>query len=121
MKRIVLLIIIATTFTLANAQNAKLVTTAKQNQKTSIKIAELQKTITDNITNEFSNCKILEAYKLGDGAVVYQVVVEKDAKKVYLYYDKDGKFLSKTEMLKSKPTPVKSSKSVPVVPKATTK
>jgi len=105
MKKIVIVLIIALSVTFVNAQNTKPTTPAAQTSKTAIKVAELQKPITDNITKDYVGYKTTEAYKVDKGEIAYEVVVEKDAKKVYLFYDKTGKFIRKKNQVEAKIAP----------------
>jgi hypothetical protein len=112
MKKIALFLVLGMAVTFANAQDKKTTTTttktttttAVQNNKTTMKVAELQKAITDNILKTYPGYKTLEAYKLDNsGADAFEVVIEKATSKLDLFYDKDGKFLKKEVPVKAKP------------------
>jgi hypothetical protein len=65
-------------------------------QRTPIKVAELQKTITDNITKDHVGFTVKEATKVVDKEMVcYEVIVAKGTTQETLCYDKDGKFMKK--------------------------
>jgi len=87
-------------------------------QRTPVKVADLQKTITDNITKDYVGFVVKEATKVVENNVTtYEVVVTKGAMQETLLYDSTGKFLKKLEakggMVKtetkqvSKPSPKK--------------
>jgi hypothetical protein len=70
-------------------------------QRTPVKVVELQKAITDNVTKDYVGFMIKEATKVVENNIVtYEVVVAKGTtQETLLYYtllyDKDGKFLKK--------------------------
>jgi hypothetical protein len=90
-----------------------------KSNRTPIKVTDLPKPITDSIAANYSGYKTLEAYKIDNkGVFTYQVIIAKDANKLQLYYDKDGKLLRKaavpvkqtttaTTPVKTTTTPVK--------------
>jgi hypothetical protein len=110
MKKIVLLLALGIAITFANAQTGKsttaptnknATTTTTQN-KTSMKVADLQKAITDDILKSYPGYKTLEAFKLENkGVETFEVVIEKSTDKSKLFYDTDGKFLRKAAMSKT--------------------
>jgi len=76
----------------ANAQNKSTTT------KTVVKIADLQKSITDNIAKDYAGYTIKDAYKIDKNKVItYYVNVVKDTKTLKLSYDSTGKFLKAVE------------------------
>ncbi|NTW33711.1 MAG: hypothetical protein HGB12_14005 [Bacteroidetes bacterium] len=125
MKKIVLVLIIASSFTFANAQSNKAtsITSATvsnktaaqvaQPTKTAINVTELQKSITDNIAKDYVGYKTIEAYKYDNGAIAYEAVVEKDAKKVYLYYERNGILIHKKDQAETKSEPVTPKTTIP--------
>lgn len=65
-------------------------------QRTPVKVADLQKSITDNITKDYAGFTIKEATKVVENNVVtYDVVVAKGTTQETLCYDNAGKFLKK--------------------------
>jgi hypothetical protein len=105
MKKLMLLFVIALGVTALNAQT-----------RTSLKVADLPKTITDNITTAHKGCVAQEAFKVDTRGVLSYEVVVKDAKsEMTLVYDKDGKFL-KSEPKKA-PAAAAPAKKEPVKPK----
>jgi hypothetical protein len=65
-------------------------------QKTPVKVADLQKSITDNITKDYVGFTIKEATKVVENNVVtYDVVIVKGTTQETLCYDNTGKFLKK--------------------------
>ena len=65
-------------------------------QKTPVKIADLQKSITDNIAKDYIGFTIKEASKVVENNVItYNVVVVKGTTQETLCYDNTGKFLKK--------------------------
>jgi hypothetical protein len=65
-------------------------------QRTPVKVADLQKSITDNITKDYASFTIKDATKVVENNVVtYDVVIMKGTTQQTLCYDKDGKFLKK--------------------------
>jgi hypothetical protein len=65
-------------------------------QRTPVKVADLQKSITDNITKDYVGFTIKDATKVIDKDVVtYDVVIVKGTLQETLCYDNNGKFLKK--------------------------
>ena len=70
-------------------------TNAKQS-KVSVKVAELQKSITDNVAKDFPGFTVKEAFSVTKGTdVTYEVVIVKGTVVETLVYDKEGKFVKK--------------------------
>lgn len=68
-------------------------------QRTPVKVADLQKSITDNITKDYAGFIIKDATKVVENNVVkYEVAIAKGATSETLVFDKDGKFLNKLTM-----------------------
>jgi ribosomal protein L15 len=83
-------------------------------QRTPVKVADLQKSITDNIAKDYVGFTIKDATKVVENNVTtFNVVVAKGTMQETLCYDATGKFLKKLEakggMVKteSKPEPKK--------------
>jgi hypothetical protein len=77
-------------------------------QRTPVKVADLQKSITDNITKDYVGFTIKEATKVVENNVTtFDVVIVKGTTQETLCYDNAGKFLKKmgekTGMTKEKP------------------
>jgi hypothetical protein len=67
-------------------------------QRTPVKIADLQKSITDNITKDYVGFTIKDATKVVENNVTtFNVVIAKGALQETLCYDSTGKFLKKLE------------------------
>jgi hypothetical protein len=65
-------------------------------QKTPVKVADLQKSITDNITKDYVGFTIKEATNVVENNVTtFDVVVVKGTTQETLCYDNTGKFLKK--------------------------
>ena len=77
-------------------------------QKTPVKVADLQKSITDNIAKDYVGFTIKEATQVVENNVVtFDVVVVKGTTQETLCYDNTGKFLKKmgTKEGTAKPAP----------------
>jgi hypothetical protein len=99
MKKLLLLMVLVMGALVVNAQ------------RTPVKVADLQKSITDNITKDYVGYTIKEATKVVDKTVTtYEVVIAKGNMQETLCYDGTGKFLKKLEakggMTKSDSKPV---------------
>ncbi len=67
-------------------------------QRTPVKVADLQKSIVDNITKDYAGFAIKEATKVVENSVVtYNVVIAKGTTQETLCYDNTGKFLKKLD------------------------
>lgn len=74
--------------------------TSPDKGKSMIQTSELQKAITENITKDYPDYKVLQAYKLlNNDNTTYEIVVGKGNLKENLYYNKDGKFLKKENLV----------------------
>jgi hypothetical protein len=121
MKKIMLITVLFTFAVMVNAQEKK--ETMKETKKTEMKVqkpaklmiseADLMKPIKDDLAKNFAGVTFEKAFKMGtkDGDI-YKVIVMKDNVKWNLEYDKEGKFIKKTEMKKmeAKPTEMKEMK-----------
>lgn len=79
-------------------------------QHTPVKVADLQKSITDNIARDYVGFTIKDATKVVENNVTtYNVVIAKGTMQETLCYDNSGKFLKKLEaksgMVKSETAP----------------
>jgi len=114
MKKLVLFMAVIFAVTFVNAQT-----------KTEVKVADLQKVITDHITANYAGYTIEKAFKIDTkGVITYKVHVSKAAEKLTLVYDKDGKFVKKiaaepkaATAPKKEATPAKSTKAPKAEPK----
>jgi hypothetical protein len=67
-------------------------------QRTPVKVADLQKSITDNIAKDYVGFTIKEATRVVENKVVtFDVVIAKGTMQETLCYDNAGKFLKKLE------------------------
>jgi hypothetical protein len=90
MKTIVLIFAMILGVSAANAQT-----------RTSIKVADLPKAISQDITTNHAGWKAIEAFSVNTNNVLsYEVEIEKGATKMNLYYDKEAKFV-RSEDVKS--------------------
>lgn len=84
-----------------------------QATRTVVKVADLQKVITDNITKDYAGYTIKDATKVTlNNVVTYEVVVVKGTLSEMLVYDKDGKFIEKMAVPEVTP---KANETMPVV------
>lgn len=68
-------------------------------QRTPVKVADLQKSITEYITKDYAGFIIKDATKVeANNAVTYEVAIAKGTTSESLVFDKDGKFLNKLAM-----------------------
>ena len=96
MKKLMLFMAIIFAVTFVNAQT-----------KTEIKVADLQKVITDHITANYAGYTIDKAFKVDNkGVITFKVLISKATDKFTLVYDKDGKFVKKIAPA-AKTTPAK--------------
>ena len=103
MKRVLIVLVLIMAVLAVNAQAAKTTVTKEKPVRAAVMVADLQKTITDNITKDYVGYTVKEATSVTTNAVVtYEVVVVKGTATETLVYDKDGKFLKKLP-----PAPVK--------------
>jgi len=95
MKRILFLLVFVMSVLVVNAQAD---TTYKKmdSKQTTVKSADLPKTVTDNISKMYPGYTVKEATTVMENmALNYHVVVSNGTATETLVYDKDGKFLSK--------------------------
>lgn len=125
MKKLMLVLIIGMIVNLSYAQTKPQTQTQSQKQvqtqqpvksnRTAIKLTDLPKPITDSIAANYSDYKAIDAFKMDNkGVFTYQVNVAKDATKMQLYYNKDGKLLRKALV------PAKTTNTTTTQPKPTT-
>ena len=71
-------------------------TTNKKSSRTPVKVADLQKSITDNIANDYPGFTIKDAASVNlNNTETFDVVIVKGKTTETLVYDKDGKFVKK--------------------------
>ncbi len=69
--------------------------------RTEVKVADLNKAITENVAKDHAGFAIKDAYKCDNkGVATFEVKVAKGNEESILVYDKDGKFIKK-EAIKS--------------------
>jgi hypothetical protein len=89
-------------------------------QRTPVKVADLQKTIVDNVTKDWAGFTIKDATKVvANNVTTFEVVVVKGTSQETLCYDKDGKFIKKVVAVEknvAKPTPPAAPKQAPAKP-----
>jgi hypothetical protein len=87
MKKLMFIMVLVMTALVVNAQ------------RTPVKVADLQKSITDNITKNYAGFIIKDATKVVENNVVkFEVAITKGSTSETLIFDKDGKFLNKLAM-----------------------
>jgi hypothetical protein len=85
-------------------------------QRTPVKVADLQKSITDNVAKDYVGFTIKDATKVVENNVTsFEVVVVKGTTQETLCYDNTGKFLKKLAAKAGtvKPTPTPAPKPTP--------
>lgn len=94
MKKLLLILLLMMSVLVVNAQASQNTTTTAKSVKTTIKVVDLQKAITDKIAKEYAGFTIKKAQSVEKNNIVtYHVVIVKDTIKETLVYDKDGKFV----------------------------
>jgi hypothetical protein len=96
MKRVLIVLVLIMAVLAVNAQAAKTPVTKEKPVRAAVMVADLPKTITDNIAKDYVGYTVKEATSVTTNAVVtYEVAVVKGTATETLVYDKDGKFLKK--------------------------
>ena len=96
MKRIIFVIVLIMSVIAVNAQTTKTTAPKAKSTHTIVKVADLQKPITDNIAKDYAGFTIKDASSVtANNAVTYHVVVVKGTDTETLVYDKDGMFVKK--------------------------
>jgi hypothetical protein len=108
MKKVLFVLVLMMAALVVNAQ-ATTTTTKAQSTRVSVKVADLQKAITDNIAKDYVGFTIKEATSVtANNNVTYEVVIVKGTLTETLVYDKDGKFVKKmTQKVVTNPAPKK--------------
>ena len=95
MKKVLFVLVLIMAVLVVNAQTKTTVTNAKST-RTTVKVSDLQKAITDNITKNYVGFTIKEATSVtSKNAVTYDVVIVKGTTTETLVYDKNGRFVKK--------------------------
>src|SRR5659263_216434 len=99
MKKVLIVLVLIMAVMAVNAQ----VINTTDSTRTVVKVADLQKAITDNIAKDYVGYTIKKATTVTENNIVtFEVVVVKGATTETLVYDKDGVFVKKLP-----PTPMK--------------
>jgi hypothetical protein len=70
------------------------VTAVSAQTRSAIKLADLPKAITDNISTQHQGWNAIDAFKVDTkGVMTYEVLVKKATSEMNFVYDKDGKYL----------------------------
>ena len=105
MKKVLFILVLMISVVAVNAQTTKstTTTTTTKSTPTAIKVADLQKPITDNIAKDYAGYTVKEASSIvSNNVLTYHVVVVKGSSTETLVYDKDGKFVKKLPKSTSK-------------------
>ena len=82
--------------TTAKTTKSPSATTTAKTAPVQVKVADLPKTITDNISKDYAGYTIKNATSVtANNATMYHVVVTKDNTSMTLVYDGNGKYLKK--------------------------
>ena len=96
MKKVLCVLVLMMSILVINAQATKATETKTKSIHTTIKVADLQKAITDNIAKDYAGFTIKEATSVTKNNVMtYHVVIVKGTTTETLVYDKAGMFLKK--------------------------
>ena len=96
MKKLLFIAVLMMAALVVNAQATKTTVTNAKSTRTSVKVTELQKAITDNIAKDYVGFTVKEATSITtNNTVTYEVVIVKGTTTETLIYDKDGKFVKK--------------------------
>jgi len=103
MRKVLLVLVLIMAVLAVNAQETKTTVVKEEPLRAVVLVADLQKTITDNIAKDYVGYTIKEATKVTEkGIVTYEVVVVKETTTETLVYDNDGKFVKKLPPLPEK-------------------
>jgi hypothetical protein len=92
MKKLLVVLVLIMAVMTVNAQTSN----TQDSTRVSVKVADLQKAITDNIAKDYVGFTIKEATRVTeDNVVTYEILLLKEASTLKLLYDKDGVFLKK--------------------------
>jgi hypothetical protein len=108
MKKVLFALVLMMSVLIVNAQATQTTATKTKSIHTTVKVADLQKTITDHIAKNYAGYTIKEATSVTKNNIMtYHVVIVKETTTETLVYDKDGKFVKR---LPQKPVTHQSSK-----------
>ncbi len=94
MKKLLFITLLMLAVLVVNAQATQNTTTTAKSVKTTIKVVDLQKTITDKIVKEYAGFTIQKAQSVEKNNILtYHVAIVKDTIRETLVYDKDWKFI----------------------------
>ena len=103
MKKVLLGLVLIMAVLVVNAQATKTNVTQEKPLRTAVQVADLQKSITDNVAKDYVGFTIKEAASITtNNTVTYHVVIGKGTTTETLVYDKDGKFVKKIPTPKKK-------------------
>lgn len=108
MKRVLFVLVLIMAALVINAQT-KAPTAQAKPTVTVVKLADLPKAITDNVTKDYAGFTIKDATCTNENnVIIYNVVILKGTTSETLVYDKDGKFIKKVaHMVAPAPAPKK--------------
>jgi hypothetical protein len=96
MKKVLFVLVLMMAVLVVNAQVTKTTVTNAKSTRATVKVADLQKAITDNIAKDYVGFTIKEATSVtAKNTVTYDVVIVKGNTTETLVYDKDGMFVKK--------------------------
>ncbi len=96
MKKVLFVFVLIMAVLVVNAQETKTSVTKEKPLRTVVLVADLQKTITDNIAKDYVGYTIKEATSVTENNIVtFEVVIVKGTTTETLVYDKDGAFIKK--------------------------
>jgi hypothetical protein len=96
MKKVLFVLVLMMSVVAVNAQAAKTTPATAKPTKTTVNVADLPKSVTDNIAKDYAGFTIKEAETVtSNNVVTTQVVVIKGTVKETLVYDNTGKFVKK--------------------------
>lgn len=104
MKKLLFIAVLMMAALVVNAQATKSAVANAKPMRTPVKVADLQKAITDNVAKDYAGFTIKQATSVTTNNVVtYDVVITKGTTTETLVYDKDGKFVKKVTQKVSAP------------------
>jgi hypothetical protein len=96
MKKVLIVLVLMMSVIAVNAQAVKTPGTKAKSIHTAVKVADLPKGITDNVTKDYAGFTIKEASSAtANNVVTYHVVIVKGTDTETLVYNKDGVFVKK--------------------------
>src|SRR5664280_1078514 len=96
MKKVLLVLVLVMAVLAVNAQVTKPTVTKEKPVRAAVLVADLQKTITDNIAKDYVGYTIKEATSVTANSIVtYHVVIVKGTTTETLVFDKAGVFVKK--------------------------